>query len=77
MEPVALEGSDPRGWDLVHVCVDCGFRRRNRTALDDPRQPDSWDRLVELAAAAGGRAASPDPSRPRAARRGKKGRDRP
>ena len=48
MEPVALEGSAAAGWSVVHVCRQCGVRRRNRTAEDDPRQPDSWERMVEV-----------------------------
>jgi hypothetical protein len=50
MKPVSLEGSAGRGWVLVHACENCGFTRRNRTAERDPRQPDRWDRLVELSA---------------------------
>ena len=49
MEPVALEGSSSSEWVLVHVCVKCGARRRNKTAEKDPRQPDRWDRLIEVA----------------------------
>jgi len=48
MKPVALEGSAASGWTLVHVCVECGVERRNRTAEDDPGQPDKWDRMVEV-----------------------------
>lgn len=52
MEPVGLEGSSARGWSVVHRCQACGFERRNRAALDDPRQPDSWDQLMELSTSA-------------------------
>ena len=48
MEPIALEGSSAAGWVVVHRCVRCDARRRNRTAENDPRQPDSWDRMVEV-----------------------------
>jgi hypothetical protein len=51
MEPVALEGSSSRDWILVHACVTCGARRRNKTAENDPRQPDRWDRMVEVSRA--------------------------
>jgi len=53
MEPVALEGSGSKGWCLVHVCAACGATRRNRTAEDDPRQPDDWDRMVEISSRTG------------------------
>lgn len=52
MEPVALLGSVGKGWSLLHRCVDCGFERRNRTAEDDPAQPDRWDRLIEVSSRA-------------------------
>ena len=61
MEPVALEGSDGSGWYIVHRCQTCGAQSRNGTAEDDPRQPDSWDRMVELT--------SPPPSAPKTGRR--------
>ncbi|MBI4583688.1 MAG: RNHCP domain-containing protein [Planctomycetes bacterium] len=48
MEPIALEGSESQGWDLVHRCLQCGAVRRNRAAVDDPVQPDRWERLIEL-----------------------------
>lgn len=54
MRPVGLVGSEGAGWQIVHRCESCGAERRNRTAEDDPRQPDSWDRLVEISAAGGG-----------------------
>ena len=50
MEPRALEGSAAAGWTLVHACRTCGAVRRNRTAENDPRQPDDWDRMVEISA---------------------------
>jgi hypothetical protein len=48
MEPVEVRGSSASGWQVLHRCVRCGFERSNRAALDDPRQPDSFERLVEL-----------------------------
>jgi hypothetical protein len=53
MRPVGLVGSPGTGWQLVHRCVRCGATRSNRTAEDDPRQPDSWDRIVEISAEGG------------------------
>ncbi len=50
MEPIDLEGSEGAGWFLVHRCVECGAVRRNRTAEKDPRQPDDWDRIIDLSA---------------------------
>ena len=54
MKPVGFEGAPASGFHIVHVCTQCGARRRNRTAEDDARQPDDWDRLVELSALGGG-----------------------
>ena len=48
MEPVGLDGSAASGWIVVHRCVRCGTLRRNRAALNDPRQPDSWDTLLQV-----------------------------
>jgi hypothetical protein len=48
MEPVAIEGSDGSGWVIVHACVKCGVRKRNRASHDDPRQPDNWERMIEV-----------------------------
>ena len=38
------------GWYIEHVCERCGFSRRARLSLEDPQQPDSWERLVDLTA---------------------------
>lgn len=48
LEPVAVEASGKKGWVIVHRCVRCGDLRRNRAALDDPGQPDDYDRIVAL-----------------------------
>jgi DNA-directed RNA polymerase subunit RPC12/RpoP len=61
MEPVALEGAEGSGWFLVHRCQTCGAKSRNGTSENDPRQPDSWDRLVEVTSAS--------PPSPKSARR--------
>lgn len=48
MAPVGIEQSGKKGWVIVHRCLTCGFTGRNRAALDDPAQPDSWDAVVAL-----------------------------
>lgn len=48
MVPVGVEQSGKKGWVILHRCARCGFTGRNRAALDDPQQPDSWDALIEL-----------------------------
>ncbi|MEM7231507.1 MAG: RNHCP domain-containing protein [Planctomycetota bacterium] len=48
MEPVSVKGSTGSGWTLLHRCVDCGHEQFNRTALDDPRQPDDFDVLLQI-----------------------------
>jgi hypothetical protein len=52
MEAVAVEHSGKKGWVLVHRCTRCGAERRNRAALDDPRQPDDYEAIVSLASRA-------------------------
>lgn len=49
MEPVAVETDAKRGWMIVHRCARCGATRRNRAALQDPRQPDDASALMALA----------------------------
>jgi len=51
MEAVAVEHSGKKGWVLVHRCSVCGAVRRNRAALDDPRQPDDYDAIIRLSGA--------------------------
>ncbi len=34
---------------IVHECTRCGAVRRNKAALDDPIQPDSFDEIVRVA----------------------------
>lgn len=46
--PVAVEHDGKKGWIIVHRCERCGETRRNRAALDDPVQPDDYQRIVEL-----------------------------
>ena len=49
MEPVGVEGTTATGWTIHHRCSRCRATRAIRAALDDPQQPDDWDRIVELA----------------------------
>lgn len=48
MEPLRLV--QPRGKSLAveHRCTRCGHRQANRLALDDRRQPDSFEAIAEL-----------------------------
>ena len=48
LEPVAVEDGGRKGWVVVHRCTRCGAMRRNRSALDDPGQPDRYERIVDL-----------------------------
>ena len=43
-----VDQSGKKGWVIVHRCRRCGFTGRNRAALDDPGQPDSWDALIAI-----------------------------
>jgi len=53
MEPVAVAQDARRGWMIVHKCCACGIVRRNKVALDDPTQPDSFDALLHIVRAEG------------------------
>jgi len=48
MDPVGLSGSTGSEWVILHRCVECGHERQNRAALDDPRQADDWERMMEI-----------------------------
>jgi len=54
MAPMGVETDPKRGWMVVHRCVRCGIVRRNRAALDDPRQPDDFEAMLKIARQAGG-----------------------
>jgi hypothetical protein len=41
MVPVGVEQHSKKGWMILHRCSVCA-------ALDDPRQPDSYDALLAL-----------------------------
>jgi hypothetical protein len=46
--PVAIEEHKKKGYMVVHRCQACGHTTRNKLALDDPNQPDSFDRVLEI-----------------------------
>jgi DNA-directed RNA polymerase subunit RPC12/RpoP len=48
LEPIGVEQSGKKGWVVVHRCQRCGATRRNKAALDDPRQPDSFEAIIAL-----------------------------
>ncbi|WP_104990312.1 RNHCP domain-containing protein [Deinococcus sp. NW-56] len=48
MDPVGVDQSGKKGWVILHRCRKCGYQGRNKAALDDSGQPDSWDALVAL-----------------------------
>ncbi len=50
LEPVAVHHHAKKGWIIVHRCERCGAERRNKAALDDPRQPDDYDVIIHLSA---------------------------
>ncbi|WP_405064608.1 RNHCP domain-containing protein [Kribbella sp. NBC_01505] len=47
MRPVMVEHHPAKGYMLVHECLTCGARHRNRVAQDS-RQPDDLDQLLTL-----------------------------
>ncbi len=51
MECIAVEADARRGWMLVHKCTRCGIIRRNKAALNDPRQPDRFETILRVASA--------------------------
>jgi DNA-directed RNA polymerase subunit RPC12/RpoP len=48
LEPVGVDYDGKKGWIVVHRCAKCGAERRNKAALDDPRQPDDFEVIVAL-----------------------------
>lgn len=40
---------------IVLRCLRCGFTRRGRAALADPRQPDDFEAMLAVARRASGR----------------------
>lgn len=53
MTPVAVLYNARKGYQIVHRCERCGEQRRNVASLDDRRQPDSLEALLEVMARAG------------------------
>ncbi|MGQ9732725.1 MAG: RNHCP domain-containing protein [Candidatus Zipacnadales bacterium] len=51
MRPIGVEHSTKKGWVIIHRCEKCNIIRRNKAALDDPRQPDDFECLLRLAEA--------------------------
>ena len=49
MRPVAVVQDAGRGWLIVHRCTLCGKVSRNKSALNDPVQPDSFAAMLEVA----------------------------
>jgi hypothetical protein len=49
MVPVRVEPDAKREYLVVHRCIRCGQVRRNRAALDDPRQGDSMEAVIAVA----------------------------
>lgn len=43
-----VEQHPKKGWMILHRCATCGHEGRNKAALDDPRQPDSFEVLLGL-----------------------------
>ncbi|MGZ4134483.1 MAG: RNHCP domain-containing protein, partial [Tumebacillaceae bacterium] len=48
LEPVSIEDNKKKGYMVVHRCKACGHVGKNKLALDDPNQPDSFDRMLEI-----------------------------
>jgi predicted RNA-binding Zn-ribbon protein involved in translation (DUF1610 family) len=48
MVPVGVEQHAKKGYMIVHRCEKCGFTGRNKAALDDDAQPDSFTVLLAV-----------------------------
>lgn len=48
-QPIGAELTGQKGWVITYRCDRCGAERRNRAALDDPRQPDDLEVLARVA----------------------------
>jgi hypothetical protein len=48
LEPVAIEKHSKKGYMVVHRCRKCGHVTRNKLALEDPVQPDNFEKMLEL-----------------------------
>lgn len=48
MTPVAVEYNSKKGYQIVHICSQCGSMTRNVAALEDENQPDSLEHLLAI-----------------------------
>jgi len=48
MKPIRIEQEGKRGQIVIHECRLCKQTRKNQLCLDDPRQPDSMDTVLEI-----------------------------
>lgn len=48
LEPIRIEIHSKKGYMVVHRCQTCGHLTRNKLALEDPVQPDSLERMLQL-----------------------------
>jgi hypothetical protein len=46
--PVGIENNKKKGYMVLHRCNTCGHTCKNKLALDDPVQPDSFDRMLQI-----------------------------
>jgi uncharacterized Zn finger protein len=47
LKPVEIIPHSKKGYQIVHKCQRCGHITKNKMALDDPVQPDSYERMLE------------------------------
>ena len=50
LEPIGVDSTAKKGWIIVHRCQKCGAIKRNKAALDDLEQPDSFEAIIALSA---------------------------
>lgn len=48
LEPIGIEHHSKKGYMVVHRCRSCGHVGKNKLALDEPTQPDSMERMLQL-----------------------------
>ena len=48
MVPVSIDTHPKKGYQVQHRCTECGARQRNKLALDDSRQPDNFEILLQM-----------------------------
>jgi len=47
MKPVGIEYNSKKGYQIVHVCTECGFKRVNRVA-ENTEMPDDFEMILKL-----------------------------